>query len=93
MYDYKDWFQKFFEFYSDFDFTQVISTNEGIAKWRYTYKGRYPKFHLKGILIAGPLNQERNCGISDNRNTEIFAELCKKSSSFLAKNDRFYRAW
>jgi hypothetical protein len=86
MYDYKDVFSEFFEFYGKFNFNKVISTHEGVTKDIHSYKGKYPKFLLKGIFIAGPINQGKNCGILDLFLKEYFISFCNKASKFLVKN-------
>jgi hypothetical protein len=70
-----------------FNYNQVISTHEGIAKNVHAYKSRFPKFLLKGMFIAGPLNLSKNCGILDYPAKENFVILCKKLSTFLDKKD------
>lgn len=74
----------FFRYYRDFNYSNVIQPFNGSTLDSYRYKGLYRKFYLKGLLIAGPINKETNCGIMDADVKIRFIKLCKDTADFLA---------
>lgn len=83
MSSYKDHIKDFFRFYKDHDYSKVMSTFRGKSLFFWHYQRLYPKFLKSGILIAGPCNQGKNCGIMDETAKSNFIELCKFSYDFL----------
>ena len=84
--DYKQLVPGFFKFYSQFNYSQVISPFEGRAENATTYKMRYRRFFVffNGINVAGPVNQGKNCGIFDYACKNKFIEICNATSNCLA---------
>jgi len=87
---YKDHVRAFFKFYGAFNFNNVISPFSGAPFLADNYKSRYPKFMIKGVLIAGPCNQGNNCGVVEDNVKQHFINLCMASGNFF---DRHGRNW
>lgn len=84
MLNYKSYVKEFFKFYKNFHFaSQVISPYFGKTLDVSNYRSRYQKFFKKGLYIAGPVNQEKNCGIVDDSVRNDFINLIKASSDYL----------
>lgn len=83
LHNYKDHIKNFFKFYAFFDYTQVMSTYSGELLDKNDYKLLYPNFLMEGILIVGPFNKGKNCGVVDERTKNHFIQLSEKSSDFL----------
>lgn len=83
MISYKDCIKDFFKFYKDHDYSKVMSTFRGKSLFFWHYKRLYPKFLNSGILIAGPCQKGKNCGVMDEAAKSNFIEICKFSYEFL----------
>lgn len=86
MSNFKQYVPGFFQYYRDFDYSKIIQPYSGSAVDSYRYKSLYPKFLLKGLFIAGPINKEINCGIVDMDVKIRFVKLCKDTVDFFDKN-------
>lgn len=83
MISYKSYVKGFFKLYKDFAYNSfVISPYSGEALNVASYKAKHPKFLLKGLFIAGPVNAGKNCGIVDSWVKTRFVDLCKASHDF-----------
>ena len=87
MINYKDFIAGFFKFFSNFNYDKVMSTLTGSPVDSHSHKLRYQEFLLQGLFIAGPFNQEINCGIVDTIDKENFVQLCKESKKFFDENN------
>jgi hypothetical protein len=93
MLNYKNHINQFFDLYSGFDFSQVISSYEGKTVSSFLYKS-HTKFIFKGIYLPGPINQGVNCGnYWDNATKTAFVQLCKDSSKYFAEKYGVIELW
>ncbi|CRK98425.1 CLUMA_CG011783, isoform A [Clunio marinus] len=78
--DYKKHIHEFFKFYSEFDYSQVMSVYDGLIYEENKYKKIHPNFLLNGINIGGPTNRGKNYGVVDEIQKNRFVTLCGYSS-------------
>lgn len=83
---YKQCAPGFFKFYRDFNYYNcVMQPHNGSVSDAQGYKQKYPKFLLRGFFIAGPINQEINCGLGNDHIKTRFIQLCKDTVEFFEK--------
>lgn len=75
----------FFKFFRDFNYDSVMQPHNGRFSDSQVYKQNYPKFLLRGFFIAGPINQEINCGLGNDYIKTRFIQLCKDTVEFFDK--------
>lgn len=81
--DYRSEIKGFFAFYQDRNFDLVMSPHFGKAYNMQEYLKAFPMFKKKSLNIAGPINQESNCGEKEEKILRQFVEICKTSVSIL----------
>lgn len=79
--DYRLEIKGFFAFYQDRNFDLVMSPHSGKVYTMQEYLTTFPKFQKKSLNIAGPINQESNCGEKQDKVLRQFVEICKATVS------------
>ena len=86
MISYKNHIAEFFKFYANFDYSKVMSTQKGVASYGQITTLTKKMFSMKGVNICGPISKKKNCGILNEKQRDLFVDICKKTFAILNGN-------